>query len=379
MGTSLKPHIVLSGVNLMDMGPLAILKEALASLSAAYGDDYRITALVHRKSVFSTPGVTYLEFPHIKSSWLRRIRFEYFDCKRLSEDLKPDLWLSMHDITPNVKAKQQAVYCHNPSIFQPFNIHEARVDWKFGMFTLLYRYLYRINIGRNRFVIVQQNWMRNAFRERYGVDRIIVAHPEAKLIRVPSRIGRSQSGISGRQSRKFCYFYPAFPRVFKNLEVILEAVRLLEREGFAELEIWFTTDATGNSYAARLVQSYSDLKSVRWLGALTREQVFDRYAEADCLLFPSRLETWGMPITEFKTTGKPILAADLPYAHETVGEYGSAAFFDPNAPDRLADIMKRAARGLSVFSSTSAVPIAPPFARTWEELWQILLAPERPE
>jgi len=30
----------------------------------------------------------------------------------------------------------------------------------------------------------------------------------------------------------------------------------------------------------------------------------------------------GMPITEFKATGKPILAADLPYAHETIGEYG---------------------------------------------------------
>src|SRR5665213_3015275 len=108
----MKPRIVLSGVNLTAMGLLAVFKEALASLAEAHGDCYEIIALVHRKSLFQTPGITYVEFPKIKASWLRRLRFEYIDCRRLSAELNPELWLSMHDMTPNVKAKRQAVYCH---------------------------------------------------------------------------------------------------------------------------------------------------------------------------------------------------------------------------------------------------------------------------
>jgi glycosyltransferase involved in cell wall biosynthesis len=97
------------------------------------------------------------------------------------------------------------------------------------------------------------------------------------------------------------------------------------------------------------------------------------YSEADCLLFPSKLETWGMPITEFKATGKPILAADLPYAHETVGQYERAAFFDTKSEAQLVAMMKHAICGEPIFRSTAEKKIAPPFSRNWTELWQILL------
>ena len=98
------------------------------------------------------------------------------------------------------------------------------------------------------------------------------------------------------------------------------------------------------------------------------------YEEADCLMFPSKLETWGMPITEFKGTGKPILAADMPYAHETVGEYARAAFFATGDDATLSSMMKEAASGVEIFAPQSAQPIVEPFSRNWGELWRILLA-----
>ncbi|MDP9052038.1 MAG: glycosyltransferase [Acidobacteriota bacterium] len=369
MGASVKPHIVLSGVNLMDMGPLAVFREALTSLAETHGDRYDIVALVHRKSLFDTPGVTYFEFPEVKSSWLRRLRFEYADCWQLSKKLRPELWLSMHDMTPNVKAKCQAVYCHNPSIFHRFSLNEARLDWKFGLFTLFYRFLYRINLKKNKFVIVQQDWMRDVFKVRYRLDNVVVAHPGMKSF---------DGLLDGRRAKdngKYCFFYPAFPRVFKNFEVIFEAARLLEHQGFDNFKVWLTTDAVMNNYARKIAREYVDVKSVECLGPLPRDQVFKRYAEADCLLFPSKLETWGMPITEFKATGKPILAADLPYAHETVGDYDKVAFFDRANASELASLMKSAVLGLPVFGKASAAPIAPLFSRNWEELWCILLEP----
>lgn len=366
----MKLRIVVSGVNLTEMGPLAVFKDALESLSSRYGEEYEITALVHRRSLFQIPNITYLEFPDIKSSWLKRLAFEFWKAKSICDRIRPHLWLSMDNVTPNVTAPVVAVYCHNPSPFYRFRFRDLWLDWKFGLFTLFYRYLYAVNIGRNDHVIVQQDWIRKSFERAYKVRNVIVAHPHVDAPKVGFDVRKRRSGEPYR------FFYPAFPRTFKNVELILAAAHLLEKGGFHDFELWLTLDSSVNRYAHGIVKRFGHVLSARWLGLLSRQQVFMRYAEADCLLFPSKLETWGLPITEFKATGKPILAANLPYAHETVGSYDQAAFFDPENPAELADLMKAAADGKLPFAAVHSDPISSPYARDWDELWSLLLASE---
>lgn len=350
------------------MGPLAVFRDALVSLAEEYSDTHEIIALVHKTSLFDIPGVTFMEYPDVKTSWFRRLRFEYFECRRISEELTPYLWFAMHDMTPNVRATVRAVYCHNPSPFYPFRIQEALLDWKFGLFTLLYRFLYGINIRSNDFVVVQQDWMRAQFRSRYGVRRVVVAHPSVDQLRIP--LGEQAQTDA---AMRFRFFYPAYPRTFKNMEQILRAARKLEREGFDRFEVWLTMNGTETRYAARLVREFSDLTTVRWLGILPRAEVMRLYGEADCLIFPSKLETWGMPITEFKTTGKPILAADLPYAHETVNGYAKVAFFEIGDDTQLAAMMQQGASGGDIFGAAEQIVPGDPYSRNWSELWSILL------
>ena len=372
MEDGLKPSIVLSGVNFTDMGPLTVFREAIASLAELHSDNYKIIALVHRKSLFDIPGVKFIEYPEIKYSWFKRLRFEYYECRRISEEIKPYLWLAMHDMTPNVSAKIRAVYCHNPSPFYRFHVKEALLDWKFGLFTLLYRFLYGINIRSNDFVVVQQSWLRSEFQSRYDTQTVVVAHPSLENLSITPKEGPEIYPHS-----PYVFFYPAYPRTFKNMDQILNAARMLEQSGFRGFEIWLTLSGTETAYASKLRRDYGELSSVRWLGLLPHAEVLRRYAEADCLLFPSKLETWGIPITEFKTTGKPILAADLPYAHETVGTYDQVAFFDTESTEALEGAMRKAVLGESAFRSVEEKPIAPPFSQSWEELWNILLHPAR--
>jgi glycosyltransferase involved in cell wall biosynthesis len=157
------------------------------------------------------------------------------------------------------------------------------------------------------------------------------------------------------------------------MEQILKASRRLERSGFDRFEVWLTMNGIETPYATKMRKKYSDLTTIRWMGLQPRAEVMRLYGEADCLLFPSKLETWGMPITEFKVTGKPILAVDLPYAHETVGEYEKVAFFVTGDDVMLASMMRQATDGLEIFGPHSALPIAKPFSQNWEELWNILL------
>jgi glycosyltransferase involved in cell wall biosynthesis len=224
-------------------------------------------------------------------------------------------------------------------------------------------------LKRNNFVIVQQDWMRKWFEHSFGLQNVIVARPS---------IDGAAVALNTKErtpTPHFIFFYPAFPRTFKNFEVVLDAARILEESQVNNCELWLTVDGAVNRYAARLAKRYSGLHNVRWLGLLSRERVFELYRQTDCLIFPSSLETWGLPITEFKITGRPILAADLPYAHETVGDYELSAFFHPANPVSLAELMKRASMGEdAIFAPSRSQEPAKPYTRNWSELWQLLLA-----
>jgi glycosyltransferase involved in cell wall biosynthesis len=365
-----RPRIVLSAPNFIEGGPLAVFQDALRAAVATLSGDYEIVAIVHRRALFDVPGVTYIERPETKRSWLHRLRFEFRDAEKLSRDLRPVLWLSMHDITPSVSATVRAVYCHNPAPFYPMRPGEWLTDWKFTLFAYFYRHLYRINIRQNDFVIVQQQWMREAFLERYpGIRSVIVAHPSLDDITLPA--STPQPGAP------FRFFYPAFPRSFKNLETILAAVEQIESTSAPPFELVLTVRGDENPYARQLFARFSNLRRVRWLGALPREQVFSLYADCDCLLFPSRLETWGMPLSEFRPTGKPMLVADMPYAHETVGSYAAACFLPTQDTVAWQAAMRAALFGTLHCAPHAAPPIPPPFAADWPQLFRLLPPPER--
>jgi glycosyltransferase involved in cell wall biosynthesis len=63
---------------------------------------------------------------------------------------------------------------------------------------------------------------------------------------------------------------------------------------------------------------------------MSREDLFGLYKAADAFVFPSRVETWGLPISEYMSVneGKGVmLLADLPYAHGVAGKAPNARYF----------------------------------------------------
>ncbi|WP_262622501.1 glycosyltransferase [Agrobacterium pusense] len=59
------------------------------------------------------------------------------------------------------------------------------------------------------------------------------------------------------------------------------------------------------------------------------------YENAYALLLPSRMEGWGLPVSEALWCGTPALAADVPALREAGGDL--ARYFDPEKPEELAD------------------------------------------
>jgi glycosyltransferase involved in cell wall biosynthesis len=330
-----------------------------------------VVALVCRRELADFPGIEYIEAAWSKKNWLNRLWCEYVWMKGISKQLSPVyLWLSLHDTTPNVLAEKRAVYCHNSFPFYRWQWKEWLFSPKIVLFALFTKWIYRTNIHKNQWIIVQQEWFRHEFIRMFGLNgtEIVVAPPSFHRASAPH--------IQNTSNEPYSFFFPAAPDSHKNYQCICRAAELLEKEQHCtDFNVYMTITGQENPYTRWLYKKWGHgIPSLHFTGYLTKESLYGYYARCHCLLFPSKVETWGLPITEFAVYDKPMLLSDLPYAHETAAGCRQVAFFDPDKPELLAERMKQLISGDT--SRLHAVPeqkLAPPAARSWAALFDILL------
>ncbi|GBU08434.1 lipopolysaccharide biosynthesis protein [Bacteroidales bacterium] len=371
-----KKIIVVSAVNIYEGGTLKVMQDCLKSLSAFllsnYKNTFRILALVHDEALYDKyDGVEYVCFPKARKTWFHRMYYEFWEFRKFSLRKSIYLWLSMHDISPNVVAERRVVYCHNPSPFYKPQIKDLFYDYRFFLFTLFYSYLYALNIKKNTYVVVQQNWLRNCFEKKYKINNVIVSFPNKQEQNLPAPILPPSVFYENKKKR---FFYPSLPRTFKNFELIGEAVKILNSEGVSNFEVLLTIDGSENKYAKYIYNKYKHLESVCFVGLQSRSQMNQQYMDTDCVIFPSKLETWGLPISETKSYNKPILLVNLPYAKESIGEYDYVKFFDSDNSNYLAYIMFEFIKGNIQYDQTTIMGYKYPFSNNWEDMFSILLS-----
>lgn len=318
--------MVVSGVNLRKGGTLTVMRNCLDYLAGR--EDLRVIALVHSKGLFRTEGIEYIEIPWSVKSWFHRLWCEYVTMHRLSKELGPVwMWLSMHDTTPRVAAEHQEVYCHTSFPFLKLRWRDFVMDPKIPLFAMFTRFAYRINVRRNDCLIVQQEWFRDALSGLLKLPRekFKVIPPETAPMKNgplmffnpddPAALCREMETLVSAGARTF--FFASTPDCHKNFELLCEASRLLENKvGKGIFKTVLTISGDENRYSRWLYRRWGAVTSIDFHGYMSRDELFSSYASAGCFVFPSRVETWGLPISEFRSVSdKPMLLADLPYAH----------------------------------------------------------------
>ena len=139
-------RVVISAVSFTEGGPLTVLRDCLTAAVAVLPIDCEIVALVNDANLISEPRVRLISIASAKKSWFYRLYWEWFGFMSISRELKPTLWLSLHDITSRVLAKRQIVYCHNASSFYNLSLREALIEPKFLLFNWFYKYLYQYKV-----------------------------------------------------------------------------------------------------------------------------------------------------------------------------------------------------------------------------------------
>jgi glycosyltransferase involved in cell wall biosynthesis len=128
----------------------------------------------------------------------------------------------------------------------------------------------------------------------------------------------------------------------KNLRTLLKALPLLNEGGIEKFVLWTTADP--NWEGARWTVTWQedsvlaagpDVRPwVHFMGPLDRDRIRDLYRTSSIFVFPSLVESFGIPLVEAMAWGVPIVAADTPVNREVCGE--AAVYFSSLSAEDLA-------------------------------------------
>jgi glycosyltransferase involved in cell wall biosynthesis len=135
------------------------------------------------------------------------------------------------------------------------------------------------------------------------------------------------------------FVYIASGEPHKNHKTLFEAWFNLAADGiFPTLHTTLQTKEF-DKIISKLQHQYSNLKPnfKNWEN-LDHKEVHTLYQTSTALIYPSKLESFGLPLIEAKNCGLPILASELDYVRDIVTPEET---FDPNSSVSIARAVKR--------------------------------------
>ena len=100
---------------------------------------------------------------------------------------------------------------------------------------------------------------------------------------------------------------------------------------------------------------------------MPHDKLLQFYKSSQCLLFPSYLETLGLPLLEAAAFGLPVLTVDLPYAHEVLEKYDGAFYIQFDDKDKWAEYMIMIISNYRRFR-----PLASTSSSSWNQFFELL-------
>lgn len=307
-------------------GALSVLHEFYNEFKLDQDNEYFF--VLSLPELKETKNIKVLRFPWVKKSWFHRLYFDYVIAPKLTIKYKVDKVVSLQNIIiPWIKV-YQSVLVHNALPFSNyrFSIKESKLLWIYQ--NIIGRKIKR-SVKRANHILVQTNWMKEKIIEQLCIESKKIEVKCSEIEITPKR-----TYLKTENSRT-TFFYPASGAIFKNHKVIIEACLRLKKDGIPGYNVIFTLSGDENEDIAKLHNTVKENQlPVEFVGTLTREEVFDFY-EKSILLFPSYIETVGLPLLEAKKTETPVIAADCEYAHEMLEDYDKAYYFDPFSCEAL--------------------------------------------
>jgi glycosyltransferase involved in cell wall biosynthesis len=154
----------------------------------------------------------------------------------------------------------------------------------------------------------------------------------------------------------------------KLVEDLIRATRLARAQGRGWHAV-IVGDGPRRHTLQRLTRELGAEAYVHWPGF--QLDVQDWMAAADCVVHPSQFEAFGLSIAEAMTSGRPVIASDIPAARELVSDGVTGVFYPPgdaaalaahltafaDHPERLARLGEAGGRSAERFSPATVARV----------------------
>lgn len=157
-------------------------------------------------------------------------------------------------------------------------------------------------------------------------------------VELAGRLSASRPARWPDDAQAAIFLYPADGAAHKNHRLLVQAWQLLARRGCRPLLQLTLGPRDFARVTAALPAAVGEAARIVNLGLLDRRQVLDRLQASSALVFPSLVESFGLPLLEARALGKPILAAERDYVRDVCDPVQT---FDPLAPFSIAAAVER--------------------------------------
>jgi len=355
-------------------GALTILKQFLDSIELYSDKDYLyyVFCSIPELKVFENEQIKIINDIKAKK-WIERIQWDFGGLKKWSKknNIKADLIISFQNIgvkyfreTPQIIYFHQALSVYDEYHWNLFN-KEERIYW---FYQKIYPLLIKFSLPSNFYIIAQTETIKKKLQQKFKInkERILIISPDFNNIDI-----NSIPSINFNDN-KFHIFYPAATYLYKNHEVIIKALKYIKDNNldvFNNLLVHFTFD-NSTLRNRELIKLINDLKvndAIKLEGKLSYDKTLMLYKSCDLVAFPSYLESFPLPLIETALFGLPLLASDLGFSREIIGNYEGAQFIDYRDEKEWAEKIIEAYHQKKRFSS-----YLPSFNTNWQTFFELI-------
>ncbi|EBJ1773258.1 glycosyltransferase family 1 protein, partial [Salmonella enterica] len=182
--------------------------------------------------------------------------------------------------------------------------------------------------------VVQTEWMKSSLLNRcrnLNVKQVVVLRPDIKLF---------EARLDNKEISKNTLLYPATALSYKNHLVILKSLTLLKKQfGINDIKFQVTFDKGQYKVFDRYVYENDLSTNIEYLGVISYIELQKKYLSASLVVFPSYIESYGLPLIEAAILGKRIICSDLPYARDVLNNYEGGIFVKYNDENNWANVI----------------------------------------
>ncbi|HQD27165.1 MAG TPA: glycosyltransferase family 4 protein [Methanoculleus thermophilus] len=275
--------------------------------------------------------------PNTISYWVNYFRI-YKKVERILDEIHPDI-VFPHVFPANYwgflyKKHNPEIpciwFCHEPSAF----VHERKVID--GLPNPM-RFLARSSnplvkvidtnlVSYVDYALVNSKYTAERYKKIYGVSETEVVYPGVDISEFPTRPAEKEDYILcvSRLTK------------FKRIELVLDAISLLKQKGISK-KLVIVGDGEEKENLMEQSQKLDLTGTVTFTGKLNRDLLISYYARAQCVVFPSVDEPFGIVPIEAQAAWTPVIATRSGGPKESVIDGETGFLVEPNSADELAE------------------------------------------